>query len=115
MVDVLHVGSTTDSRSIAVSSVVVATIEFIQDQRSAISADVLDLGQLFIGHKMSGRIPGVRCEEHRCATSDFLGDLVGVNVIVIFFSQGNRNRSDLHPQIVSKHTSHSSCCARLHS
>lgn len=103
MVDVHHVGSTTDSRSITVSGVVVAAIELIQDQRSAISANVLNLRQLFIGHKMSGGIAGVGREEHRRATSDFLGDLVGVNVIVIFLGQGHGNRSDLDRPLLANH------------
>jgi hypothetical protein len=46
LIDVDDVGGTADRRTITVSGVVVATVEFIQNERCAIPADVLDLSKL---------------------------------------------------------------------
>jgi len=95
VIDIHHIRGTTDGRSITVGGVVVAAVEFIQNQRGAVSANVLDARQLVIGHKMSGRIAGVGRQQHRRATGDLLGDFVGVDMVVVFLGEGDGDRCDL--------------------
>lgn len=94
-IDVLHVRRTANGRAIAAGGVIVAAVELIQDQRRAVSADFLDLGQLAIRHKMAGRIAGIRRQDNRSAADDFLCNLIRVHMVVIILRQGDRYRRDL--------------------
>lgn len=44
---------------------------------------------------MSGRVTRVGGQQDRRSTSDLLGDLIGVDVVVVVLGEGNGNRSDL--------------------
>lgn len=98
LVDVLHVRRTADRRAITIRRVVVATVELIQNQRRAVPTDILDARQLLIGDEVTRGVTGVGGENDGGSTSDLLGDLVGVDVIVVVFSEGHRDRSDLNRQ-----------------
>jgi len=87
--------STTDGAAVTVGGIVVTAIELIQDEGGAVTADVLDLGQLLVRHEVASGVTRVRGEQHLSTTSDFLGDLVGVDVIVVFLSQRNGDGSNL--------------------
>lgn len=95
LIDIDNVGGTADCRAITVSGVIVTTVEFIQNERCAISADVLDLGKLVIRDEVSSRVTGVRRQEDRSSTSNLLRDLVGMDMVVVFFGERNGNRCDL--------------------
>ena len=98
LVDILHVRCTADRRAITIRRVVVATVELIQNQRRAIPTNILDARQLLIGDEVTRGVTGVGGENDGGSTSDLLGDLVGVNVIVVVFGEGHRDRSDLNRQ-----------------
>lgn len=92
---------TTDSGTVAVSGVVVSTVELVQNQSSTVTADILDIGELVLGDKVAGRVTGVGGQEHLSTTGDLLGDLVGVDVVVILLRQRDGDRSDLEYPNVS--------------
>lgn len=50
---------------------------------------------------MSGRVTRVGGQQHRRSTSDLLGDLVGVNCVVVVLGEGNGNRSDLDAELAT--------------
>lgn len=87
LVNVNHVLGTTDRAAVAIGGVVVATVELVQDQGCAVTANVLDLGQLIMRHEVTGGVTGVRGQQHLGTTRDFLGDLIGVDVIVVLLRQ----------------------------
>ena len=92
LVDVDDVGCRADDRAVAVGGVVVAAVELVHDQGGAIAAEILDVGQLRVDHHLPRRVSGVRGQDDGRAARDFLGNLVRVNVVVIFARQGNRDR-----------------------
>lgn len=105
MVDVNHILGATDRAAVAIGGIVVATVELVQDQGRAVTADILDLGQLLMRDKVTGRVPGVRGQQYLSATGNLLGDLVGVDVIVVLLRQRDGNGGNLprHGQHTSWH------------
>lgn len=95
LVDVNHIGGAADGGAVAVGGVVVTTVELIQNQGRAVTANVLDLCQLVVLHEVAGWVTRVRGQQHLRATSDFLGDLIGVDVVVILLRQRDGNGSNL--------------------
>lgn len=87
LVDVNHILGATDRAAVAIGGIVVATVELVQDQGRAVTADVLDLGQLLMRDKVTRRVSGVRGQQYLSATGNLLGDLVGVDVIVVLLGQ----------------------------
>lgn len=99
LVDVNHILGTTDRAAIAIGGVVVATVELVQDQGCAVTADVLDLSQLIMRHEVTGGVTRVGGQQHLGTTRDFLGNLIGVDVIVILLRQRHRDRGNLSTQL----------------
>lgn len=88
-VNILDIGGRADSNAVAVAGVVVTTIEFVHDECCAVAADVLNLGELRVGDNLSGRVPWVTRQDHGSSPRDFFGNLIGVNMIAVFFIKGN--------------------------
>lgn len=106
LVDVNHILGATDRAAVAIGGIVVATVELVQDQSRTVTADILDLGQLLMRDKVTCRVSGVRGQQYLSATGNLLGDLVGVDVIVVLLRQWDGNGGNLprHGQHTSWHT-----------
>lgn len=63
LVDVLDVGSRRDGAAVAVGTVVVARVELVKDQCRAVSANVLDQGQLFGMQCVARRVARIRRQD----------------------------------------------------
>jgi len=87
LVNVVDVLRGTDRGAVAVGSIVVSTVELIHDQRSSITADVLNLGEFGVLDYFSGGIAGVGGEDDGGSSGDFFGDLVRMNMVSIFFTE----------------------------
>jgi hypothetical protein len=87
--------SSADGSTITVAGVVVARVELVAHKGGALPADVLDLGQLRVLNDAAGRIPRVRRENDASAAGDFLGDLLGVDVVAVFLGQGDGDGGEL--------------------
>lgn len=94
-VDVDDVLRGADGGAVAVAGVVVARVELVRDEGGALAADVLDLGQLGVGDDAAGGVPRVGGEDDAGAAGDFLGNLFGVDVVAVFFGQGDRDGGEL--------------------
>lgn len=81
----------THGRPITVAGVVVATVELIHDQRRSITTNILDLGQLGILDNLAGRVARIGRQDYRRAPGNFLGDFVGMDMIVITLRQRRWN------------------------
>ena len=84
-----------DGSAIAVTRVVVTRVELVTDEGGTVTAEVLDLGQLWVGDDSAGGIAWVRRKDHTSASGNLLADLFGVDVVPIVFAQGNRNGGEL--------------------
>lgn len=96
LIDILDVLGGGNGSTVAVASVVVAGVELVADKGGTATANVLDLSQLGVGNDTAGRVTGVGGEDDGSTTGDFLGDLVGVDVVSILFGQRDRNSSKLY-------------------
>lgn len=85
LIDILNVLGRGDGGAVAVAGVVVARVELVADEGGTATADVLDLGQLRVGNDTAGGVSGVGGEDDRGTTGNFLGNLVGVDVISVLF------------------------------
>lgn len=83
LINVDDIRGTTDRRSVAARCVVVSTVELIQDESRSVTAEVLDFHQFLLRHKVACGVTGVGGQQHLCATGNFLGNLVRVNVVVV--------------------------------
>jgi hypothetical protein len=83
LVDVHNVFGTTDRRSVTARCVVVSAVELVQNKSRAITAEVLDFHQLISRHEVACGITRVGGQQHLGTTGDFLGDLVGMDAVVV--------------------------------
>lgn len=113
LVDINDVLGTTDGGTIAVSGVVVSTVELVQNQSSTVTADVLDISQLVLGNEVAGRVTRVGGQKHLSTPGNLLGDLVRVDVVVVLLRQRDGDRSDLEQPNVSNCASQGSTLALL--
>lgn len=95
LIDILNVLSSRDGGTVAVAGVVVARVELVADEGGTTTADVLDLGQLRVGDNTTSGVSGVGSEDDRGTTGNFLGNLVGVDVISILFRERDGNGREL--------------------
>ena len=95
LIHVFHILSRGNRSSVTVAGVVVSGIELVTYKGGAAATNVLNLGQLRVGNDTPGRIARVRGQDDRGATGDFLGNLVGVDMVAIFLGQRDRNSSKL--------------------
>jgi hypothetical protein len=95
LVDILNVLGSRDGGTIAVARVVVAGVELIANKGGSITADVLDLGELGVGNDTAGRVARVGGQDDRSTSSNFLGDLVGVDVVAVALGERDGNGSKL--------------------
>lgn len=95
LVDIDDMLGTTDGAAVTVRGIVVAAIELIQNEGGAVTADVLDLSQLLVRHEVTGGVTRVRGQQHLSTTGNLLGNLVGVNMVVVVLRQRNGDRSNL--------------------
>lgn len=93
----------TNRAAVTIGCIVVATVELVQNQSRAVTANILDLGQLVMRHKVTRRVTGVRGQQYLGTTGNFLGNLVGVDVIVVLLRQRDRNGGNLRPNTLSAH------------
>jgi len=70
-------------------------IEFVENQRSAVAANVLDLCQLGVGDHLACRVAWVGSQDNRCTTRNFLGDLIRRHMILVCLAKRNRNRCNV--------------------
>lgn len=89
LVHVVDVGGGRDGGAVAVARVVVARVELVADKGGAAAAQILDLGQLGVGHHTARRVAGVRRQDDRGAACDLLGNLIGVDMIAVLLGQGH--------------------------
>jgi hypothetical protein len=89
LVDILDVLGSRDGGAVAVASVVVSRVELVADKGGAATADVLDLGELRVGNDSAGGVSGVGGQNDGGTTGNFLGNLVGVDVIAVLLGQGD--------------------------
>ena len=76
--------SSTDSRPVTVTRVVVPGVELVNHQGSPFPTEVLDLGKLGVGHDPASGIARVGGQNDTGAASNLLGDLVGVEMVAFF-------------------------------
>lgn len=94
-VDVDYVLGGGDGGSVAVGGVVVPRVELVADEGGALTADVLDFGELGVGDDEAGWVAGVGGDDDGGAAGDLLGDLVGVDVVAVFLGQGDGNGGEV--------------------
>lgn len=63
-IHILDVLCCTDGRAVAIGCVVVSAVELVHDQSRAVSADILYLRKLGVLDYLSGRVTGVRGQDH---------------------------------------------------
>ena len=51
--------------------------------RGAVSSNVLDLCKLGVFHDLPCRIARIRSQDHRCASGYLVGDLFGMDVVIV--------------------------------
>lgn len=95
LIDILDVLGGGDGATVAVAGVVVARVELVADEGGSATADVLDLSELGVGNDSAGRVSGVGGEDDGSTTGDFLGDLVGVDVVTIALGERDGNGGEL--------------------
>lgn len=95
VVDVYNIGGCGDSGPVTIMVVVVARIELVEDESRAVTADVLNTRQLFNGQGMTSWVSRVGGQDDGGATSKFLGDLVGMDVVAILTRQWTWNSNEL--------------------
>jgi hypothetical protein len=66
----------------------------------------LDLSQLVMRHEVTGGVTGVRGQQHLSTTRDFLGNLIGVDVIMILLRQRDRDRGNLSTRLAQARLLH---------
>jgi hypothetical protein len=81
--------------------VVVAGVEFVEDQGGAVTADVLDQSKLFWMESMAGGVAWVGGQDDRGTAGEFFGNLVGVDVIAIFCGQWLGNGDEVFRESIS--------------
>jgi hypothetical protein len=96
LVNILDVLGGRDGRTIAVAGVVVSRVELVTDKGGAASAKILNLGQLRVGNDSAGRVAGVGGKDDGGTTGDFLGNLVGVDVVAVLFGEGHGDGRELY-------------------
>jgi hypothetical protein len=95
LVHIDDVLGSTDGAAVAVGGIIIAAIELIKNEGGAVTANVLDLSQLVVRHEVASRVTRIGGKQHLGTTGNLLGDLVGVNVVVVVLGQRNRNGCDL--------------------
>lgn len=94
-VHVNDVVSSGDAGAVAVAGIIVAGVEFIHDQGCSVTADVLNFGELRVLHDLPGRVTRIAGQDDRCASRDFLGDLVRVDVVAVVLGERRRDGSEI--------------------
>ena len=93
MVDIEDVARSGDGRAVAVMIVSVARVEFVEDERCPVTADVLDFGKLLWVERVTSWVTRVRSQYDRGAAGELFGYLVGVDVVAV---GGRERRWDRH-------------------
>ncbi len=88
-----------DGATVTVASIVVSRVELIAHESGAVSADVLDFSQLWVGDNAASWVTWVRGNDDSGTTGDLFGDLVRVDMITIFLGQGDRDCGKLRSSI----------------
>lgn len=71
------------------------TVEFVHDQSSPLTANVLDLGKLRVGHDLAGRITRVGGQNNGGTTGNFLSNFLRVDVVVVVAGERNWDRGEV--------------------
>jgi hypothetical protein len=95
LIHILDILRRTNRRPVTIASIIIPAIEFIHDQCRSVSADILDLCELGILDDFSGGVAGVGGEDYGGAAGDFLGDLVGVDMVSVGFCEGTGDCCEL--------------------
>lgn len=95
LVDILDVLGGRDGGTIAVAGVIVAGVELVANEGGTITANVLDLGKLGVGNDTAGRVARVGGQDDRSTSGNFLGDLIGMDVIAVAFGERDGDGSKL--------------------
>lgn len=91
LINVLDVLGGRNGSTVAVAGIVVSGVELIADKGGAASAEVLDFSQLGVGNDSAGGIARVGGKDDRGTTGDFLGNLVGMDVVAVLLGKGDRD------------------------
>jgi hypothetical protein len=98
LVYVVNVVCCGDDGAVAVGCIVITAVELVHDQRGAVAADVLDLGELRVGESTTGRVARVGRQDHAGATGDLGSDVLCVNVVAVLSKKRNGNSSEVLKQ-----------------
>ena len=98
LVNVHDVISSAHGGTVTVARVVVATVEFIHDQRCSITAQILDLCQLRVLHHLTCRVARVGGQDDRSTARNLIRNLLRMDMIAICFGQGRGYRSEVPEQ-----------------
>ena len=93
LINILNILRRRDGSTITVASVVVARVELITDESSTTTANVLNLRQLRVSNHPTSRVTRVRRQDDRGTTSDFLSNLVRMDMVAILLVERHRNGS----------------------
>lgn len=63
------------------------TVELVHDQSGPLTADVLNLGKLRVGHNLAGRVTRIRGQNDGGTTGNFLSNLLRVDVVIVVARQ----------------------------
>lgn len=96
LVYVLDVLGGRDGCPVTAARVVVARVELVADERSSRTAEVLDLGQLRVGHDAARRVSRVGRQNDGSTSRNLPCDDVWVNVVAIFLRERCRDSSKLN-------------------
>jgi hypothetical protein len=88
-VDVDDVGGGGEGGPVAVGGVVVARVEFVEDEGGAVTADILDEGEFFGVELVAGWVARVGGQDYGGAAGELFGDFVGVNVVGVGSGEGD--------------------------
>lgn len=100
LINILDIFGGGNRSSIAVSCVVVARVKLVTDKRCAATTNILNFSQLGISDNAACGIARVRGQNDRGAASNFLCNLVGVNVVAILLIQRDGNGRKLYKDII---------------
>lgn len=85
----------TDGGAVAVASIVVARVKLVAHKGCPPTAKVLDSLQILAFDYLAGGVTGVRSEDYPCASGDFVGNLLRVDMVTVLLRERNWNCGEL--------------------
>jgi len=95
IVNIFNVLRRANRRAVAVTCIIVATVELVHDECCAVTAYVLDFCELGVGDYLSCRVSRVARQDYRGSPGNLFCDLIRVDVVAICFGERNGYRCKL--------------------